>query len=431
VEDPLPFLLLLLFLILVSAFLTLLETALACSRRSRLQALAEEGKRAYGKVLKIFERPGRYLSALRIGIVFLELLTGILAALGFPKPLFAGGMGALPMAEVLILTAGLLAAFFLLGGVIPRTIGRSAPEAIAAAFLPCITIMGVLTFPLTALGAWVSGLAGKALPRGGPKNSGITEDELKIALKEGEKSGIVESEERTMVEGVFYLGDRPAGTFMIHRSELRWLDINAGAGEARRAAEGRGENRIIPVVEGGLDGVAGAVSAEDLLRALLDGSWPGLRALMKPPFFIPETMPALRAFEAFKKAEANEVFVMDEYGGFAGILSIRDLIEEIVGELSSPRDRGEGIILQEDGAWLADGSLNIDDAAGALGLHGLGGEHGEYHTLAGFILDLAEEIPKTGAFFDYRGFRFKITGMDGNRIDKVLVSRLEAPASRP
>ncbi|MDR1058626.1 MAG: hemolysin family protein [Treponema sp.] len=429
-EDPLPFLLLLLFLILASAFLTLLKTALACSRRSRLQALAEEGKHAYGKVLKVFERLGRYLSALRIGIIFLELLTGVLAALGLPesmRSLFAGGMGALPAVEVLIFTAGLLAVFYLLGEVIPRTIGRSAPEAVAAAFLPCITIMGVLTFPLVTLGAWISGLAEKALPRGGPGNSGITEDELKMALKEGEKSGIVESEERTMVEGVFYLGDRPAGTFMIHRSELRWLDINAGAGEARTAAEGKGENRIIPVVEGGLDGVAGAVSVEDLLMALLDGSWPGLRALMKPPFFIPETMPALKAFEAFKKAEANEVFVMDEYGGFAGILSIRNLIGEIVGELSSPRNREEAIILQEDGAWLADGSLNIDNAAGALGLHGLGGEHGEYHTLAGFILDLAGEIPKTGAFFDYHGFRFRIAGMDGNRIDKVHISRLEAP----
>jgi putative hemolysin len=132
-------------------------------------------------------------------------------------------------------------------------------------------------------------------------------------------------------------------------------------------------------------------------------------------------MSALKAFESFKKEGADFLCVMDEYGGFAGALRIKDLIEEIVGELSGPAGGDEELRLREDGAYLADGSLNIDDIAEKLGFAELLGEHQEYHTLAGFILQLAGEIPRTGALFTWRGYRFQILAMDGNRIDKLLV----------
>ena len=250
----------------------------------------------------------------------------------------------------------------------------------------------------------------------------MTEAELRHALLEGEKSGVVESEERTMVEGVFYLGEKPVSAFMTHRSEILWLDINAGPEEARSAAEKAETQRFLPVVRGDLDEVAGAVSVRDIFRSLLDDSWPGLKSIMRPSYFIPGTMSALKAFEAFKKANANDLFVMDEYGGFAGILTVRSLIEEIVGELSTTSAGEETIAKQEDGTWLADGGVSIDDAARELNLRlpAFG-----YHTLAGFILDLAGEIPRTGAYFDYNGYRFKIVDLDGNRIDKIMISRIK------
>jgi len=175
--------------------------------------------------------------------------------------------------------------------------------------------------------------------------------------------------------------------------------------------------------------VTGAVSSTDILLALLRGDWPGLKALMKAPYLIPETMTALKAFEAFKKAGADYLFVMDEYGGFSGILTLRDLIEEIVGGLPSPASGESAIVRKRDGVWLADGSVSIDDAAEALSLESLAGVSGartEYHTLAGFILELAGEIPPTGAEFEAAGCRFRITRRDGNRIDKVLITRLES-----
>jgi len=255
-------------------------------------------------------------------------------------------------------------------------------------------------------------------------NQHMTDAELRIALKQGEKSGAVESGKRTMVEGVFHLGEKPVGAFMTHRSEIQWLDIDADRAEAREAAENAEDQRFLPVVRGDLDDVAGTVSVRDVLCSLLDDPWPGLKPIMRPPYFIPETMSALKAFESFKKADANDLFVMDEYGGFAGILTVRSLIEEIVGELSASPEEVETITRQEDGTWLADGGVSIEDAAQELELRQLGGESHEYHTLAGFILDLAGEIPSLDAYFDYEGYRFQILNMDGNRIDRIKISRL-------
>jgi putative hemolysin len=211
---------------------------------------------------------------------------------------------------------------------------------------------------------------------------------------------------------------------MTHRSEIKWLDINAGREEAGRTVEDSKSQLCFPVADGDLDEVAGAVSVQSIYRALLDEKWPGLKSIMNPPYFIPETMSALKAFETFKKADANDLFVMDEYGGFAGMLTVRNLIEEIVGGLSASGKEEEAIIRQEDGTWLADGGVNIDDAARELELSKLGNEKNDYHTLAGFILYLAGEIPGAGASFDYNGFRLKVLELDGNRIDKILISKI-------
>jgi putative hemolysin len=395
------------------------------------------GDKKYEAVFLALEKAGPFLASIRIVIIFLEILAGCLGGLfllEIPASFFSFLGFAGPWAAflgVFFLALLFTALLFLLGEAIPRRVGRGMPEAAAAAFLGLIKVLPFAAAPLLFADRLISAGLKKIFPSGAG-GTGMTEEELRIALLEGEKSGIVESEERTMVEGVFYLGDKQAGAFMTHRSEIRWLDINAGSEEARLTAEAGKDQRYFPVADGELDEVSGAVSVEDILEALLPPGpaaaappWPGLKALMKTPYFVPETMPAIKAFEAFKKADADYLFVIDEYGGFAGILTVRHLVEEIVGQLSASEAEGEEILPQEDGSWLADGSVNIDAAARALSLSGLGGEHGDYHTLAGFILDLAGEIPKTGARFDYHGYRFKIVDMDGNRIDKVMISALQ------
>ncbi|GHV86554.1 hypothetical protein AGMMS50230_21620 [Spirochaetia bacterium] len=249
------------------------------------------------------------------------------------------------------------------------------------------------------------------------------EEAFRLALEEGEKTGAVESREKSMVEGVLYLGDRPISAFMTHRSEIEWLDINAGAEEVREKALEFRSQGFFPVIRGTQDNIAGVVSVQDILIALIEG-WKGLAAIMKKPRFIPETLSALKAFEAFNEEDEYYLCVMDEYGGFAGSLRVRDLIEEIVGELGGSAPEADSVILQEDGSWLVDGSLSLDELAKTAGLEKLGKENPrDYHTLAGFILKLAGDIPRTGECFTWQGFRFKVLDLDGNRIDKAEIRR--------
>ncbi|GHT57060.1 hypothetical protein FACS1894109_08090 [Spirochaetia bacterium] len=416
--------LIILAVILAGGFFILFEHALASSRKPRLRTLAEAGAKKYQQALEAAEDPRPYFSVSRIWVIFLRILAGVLGGFWLVSALADRLGNALAAAAAVILCLTLAAV--LLGDILPKLIALCAPEKICAACLPVIRVLALPCKPLLILYDASGALARKLFRIDGDAGNGMTEDELLSALAEGEKSGVVESKERTMVEGVFYLGDRPSGAFMTHRSEIQWLDSGAGIEELRAMVREHGAQGCFPVAEGTLDEIIGGVFLEDILQALSEGLSQGLRPLIKKVGFIPETMSALKSFEAFKQGETDYLFVMDEYGGFAGLLSVRDLIEEIVGQLSENAEEEEGIIPQDDGTWLADGSASIDDIAAVLDLDSLTESHQDYHTLAGFILSLAGEIPKTAASFSSSGFNFKIVDMDGNRIDKVLISKIPA-----
>ena len=322
------------------------------------------------------------------------------------------------------LVTGLFVTFF--NGAIPVMISRTMPEKIAAALLPVMKVLSIPMLPVT-IPAKKAAAFFKTVFRPEIDDSQITEEELHGELRntliEGEKSGIVESKERSMVEGVFYLGDRPVGAFMTHRSEIQWFDINAPYNEIKEKAVEYRAQRCFPVTDGSPDEIAGAVYLEDIIIDMSQPAPLGLRAIMKKAQFVPETMTALKAFESFKQGQADFLFVMDEYGGLAGIISIRALVEEIVGELSAPAASDKPLTQLEDGSYLADGTLNIDDAAHAFGLIGLP-EDDEFHTLAGFILHLAGELPSVGDSYEYQGYKFRVVDKDGNRIDKLMITKL-------
>jgi putative hemolysin len=405
--------LILIMLIIISGIFSLFDSALGLCRKSRLEK--EQGKKDKD-VLKALEKSRSYSLSCRIWINMLRVLAAfsiftVFLSI-FHKTVWVVVSGVL---------FGLLMALLCDG--LPKLISRAYPEKITAALLPLIKIF---TFPLLLLVKPVMKFASffNSTFHLENRDNNMTEDELHRALLEGEKSGIVESKERTMVEGVFYLGDRPVGVFMTHRSEIQWLDCSLPYEEIKEKALEYRSQRCFPVVNGSLDEIIGAVYLEDII---LDQALPnpkGLRAIMKKAQFVPETMSALKAFESFKQGEADFLFVMDEYGGLAGIISITALVEEIVGELSAPAAKEEPLAKQEDGSLLADGTMNIDDAAKALSLSGLP-EDGDFHTLAGFVLFLAGELPSGGDSFEYKGCSFKVKEMDGNRIDKIVISKIE------
>jgi len=407
-------------LILISGIFSLFENALILCRKTRLE---KERPPRYKEVLDTMENRQNILLACRLWINFLRIFAALFTGITFVFIISNHNINNFStiLLGFAMLVLGLITT--LLGDALPKLLSCTKPEKITAALLPVIKILSfpmmLFTLPVLKLSSLFNSVFRPEIDE-----NHITEeelqDELRSTLLEGEKSGIVESKERTMVEGVFYLGDRTVGAFMTHRSEIQWFDINTDYNEVLKKAIEYRTQRCFPVADGNPDEIAGAVYLEDILLDMSQPQPQGLRVIMKKAQFVPETMTAVKAFESFKQGQVDFLFVMDEYGGLAGIISIRALVEEIVGELSVPAANKQPLAKQEDGSYLADGTLNIDDAVHSLSLTGLP-EGDDFHTLAGFILYLAGELPGTGDSYEYQGYKFIIKEMDGNRIDKILI----------
>ncbi|HPC70201.1 MAG TPA: hemolysin family protein [Treponema sp.] len=416
-------------LIFINGFFSLSEMSLVSSQKARLLAKAKNGKKAYKRALAAKEQPGRFLSTIQIGITLIGILAGAFGGSTLTEPLrqilvkipFIG-----PYAEglaVAFVVIGITYFSIILGELVPKQVALSKPESIASLVVPILDTIAIIFKPLVSFLSLSTSILLKILHiREAPAHT-MTEEELQIALQEGQQSGIVMENERSMVEGIFYLGDRPVETFMTYRSEVEWLDSNKDLIDLKPRLLEPDSPKYYPICNETPDEVIGIVSKEDLLAQILQDSKKSLKSIMKKPIFVPETMSALKAFDVFKREQVEYILVMDEYGGFSGTLSLQDLIEEIVGELSRPDNDTEDIILREDGSYLLGGAVNIDEAAELLGFGHLIKEHHEFHTLAGFILEIAGEIPRTGATYPWNGYVFEVVDMDGNRIDKVIVKK--------
>jgi putative hemolysin len=390
----------------VSGFCSLSLEALSLARTSCFRPKNQDDAPAGDKSPGTAEKSGAFVFGLRIW----NLVIRIAAAAVVTH--YSGSSAPVHLVVLLL-------AFIVFSELLPGIIAAAGPEGILRVIFPVLSAICLPWEPLYLFASRFRRL--RSAEEAG-------EEEFRRALDEGEKSGAVESRERSMVEGVMYLGDRPVSAFMIHRSETECLDIDAGPEEARQKALEFRLQGFFPVVRDTQDDIAGVVSVEDIFIALAgtEGQkpeWKGLAALMKSPHFIPETMTALKAFESFRREEAQYLCVMDEYGGFAGSLRIRNLLEEITGELPGSAPESEDIVREEDGSWFARGSVSVDDLAGLLGQKSLN-EGGGYHTLAGFILKLAGDIPRAGDSFTWQGWRFTVALLDGNRIEKVRISRI-------
>jgi putative hemolysin len=411
-------------------YLFRIESSLRSGRKVRLAFMAEDGDRRFKRALEIVERPELFISALKTASAFLGILGGVLSGL-YIYSRFSETF----LWERRLIIAGFALSFCLIGFLINgimRQIALSSSEKLIVRSLFLIRVLAFFHKPLWTMVQILARSMGKLFQNAEYSHETALETaskgmaELRAALQAGEMSGAVESAERTMVEGVFYLGDRPAAAFMTHRSEIAWLDVDANADEIMKTVwESQTEPQIqhyFPIADGTLDNIVGVVSVEDVLSSMARGKQPVLKTLMKIPHFVPETISALKVFEIFKQVKDDFLLVMDEYGGLSGILSLRDLVEEIIGQLAASPQTKE-VVKQEDGVYLVEGSANIDEIAKLLSVSSLVDEHQEYHTLAGFIFRLAGEIPRVGQSFIYKDLHFKILDMDGNRIDRVEVKK--------
>lgn len=415
------------FLLLFNGFFAMAELALVSARRARLRQMADDGVRGAKKALIVAEDSASFLSIVQIGVTVNSILAGA----------FSGSAMAGPIGDVLdtipwiaphghsvamVLTVvGVSYLSLVLGELAPKRIGLAHAESIAVRVAPVMHTLSVAAAPIV----WVLGVSTnfvlKLMRMKAGSGAPVTEEEVKEMIAEGAETGVFKAEEKSMIESVMRLADRGVRSLMTPRGDIVWLAVEDSREENLRIIHESGRSRF-PVGRGDLDEVLGVVYAKDMLNAVLDGTDFKLEALMRAPLFVPDTTPVTRLVDQFRDSRKHLAIVIDEYGSVEGLVTATDVLEAIIGDLPDPQEAdGENPVQRADGSWLIDGMQPIDEVEALLGFKNMRGDVGEYHTLAGFVIEELGRIPASGDAFDWNGARFEVVDMDGRRVDKVLV----------
>jgi putative hemolysin len=418
-------------LILLNGFFVISETSVYASRRARLQHRANEGNVRAKAALKLAENPNRFLPTVQIGITLIGILTGAVggAVIGDWLAVRMEKIPALaPYAQSgsLVIVVILITFFsMLLGELVPKRLALQNSETVAANIAGVMSFISILLTPFVWLLEKSTDLVLGLMGTKPPQEPEVTEEEILVQLDQGTQAGVFEESEQDMVEGVFSLSDRRINSLMTPRNEIVWLDIADKPAEIRNKIAQSAYSRF-PVCEDSLDHILGVVKAKDVLLAdIMDGKQ--LKDIARAPLFIPETAFGSVALEMFKEGNAEIMLVVDEFGVVQGLVTIFDLIEEIVGEVGEDEPQATQ---RQDGSWLLDGMLNVDDFKEIFNIRKLPDEE-EYETLGGFVMTRLGHIPKASDEFEWNGMCFEVMDMDGKRVDKVLVTTLPARPANP
>ncbi len=425
---------LLVFLILLNGGFAMSEMALTASRKARLQVMVESDEPGAQAAMDLHENPTRWLSTVQIGITSIGILNGIVGEAAFSEPLAHWLARVLPIAErsaaitataLVVVMITVLTIIF--GELVPKRLGQMYPETAARLVARPMNWLSTAVRPLV----WLLSFCTDAILhvmgiRGGPSRA-VTEEEIAASLEEGVDAGVIEAQEHQMVRNVFRLDDRQIGSMMIPRAEIVWLDESDPLDKALQCIADSGHTRF-PVCRGSLDDVQGVLGVASLLQPLARGETPLIAQHMQPPVFVPETLSGMELLEQFRAARTDLVFVVDEYGAVQGVITERDLLEAITGEFGTPSDEDAWAIRRSDGSWLMDGLIPVPEMKDRLELKELPEEdRGRYNTLAGMIMLLLGRLPRTTDAVEWEGWRFEVVDLDGKRVDKVLVARIETP----
>lgn len=419
--------LVILALIVINGVLAMSELAIVSARPGRLKSL--EGKsRGARMALRLAENPGHFLSTVQIGITAVGVLSGALsgATLGLRLEQWLVSQGVEPDWAATLGVGGVVVAItyfsLIVGELVPKQLALRNAEGVAIRMAPAMTLLSIIGAPLV----WFLDRSGRLLlwllgQRGSSENR-VTEEEVHVLLAEAHEGGVLETEEREMITGVMRLSDRTARALMTPRHEVEMLPLDATGAEAVAAVRKVARPRM-PVANAEGD-VVGIVLLADAFQAVSRRETLDLKALLREVPVVSDRAEALDVLEILQKSEHHFALVYDEYGHFEGILTTGDVLEAITGAIASSDTDEPAMVTREDGSYLVAGWMPVDEFCDRLGLpRDLAGE---YDTVAGLVLHQLGQIPDLGAHFATEGYRFEVIDLDGRRIDKVLVSRLDA-----
>ena len=411
-------------LIGVNALFALSEMAVVSSNRARLTVLERKGFPGAARARVLAEDPQRFLPTVQVGITLVAVLSGVfggargavlvtplLAAIGVPGPLAAS----LSLFAVVVFITYLT---LVLGELVPKQLALRDPERVAAAVARWLTILAGIVSPFVWVLSHSSAAVLRLMGAHRSRPQTVTEEELRALLAEGEQTGVLEAEERDMIERVLRLADKPVRAIMTPRTDLDWIDRTDPPHEIIDTLKNSPHSRFV-VCDGAVDNVIGVVQAKDLLDSVIDGRPLSIASVLRQPMVMPDTVTALDALQRLKNDEMGLALVLDEYGSFEGVVTAADVLQAIVGE---PDDDEEDAVAAAPGVLLLDGMTPMDEVKARLMLPDLPAE-GSYHTLAGLVLALLQRVPRTGDRIVFAGWLFEVIAMEGRRVERIRASR--------
>ncbi|MDO4735619.1 MAG: hemolysin family protein [Bacteroidia bacterium] len=415
--------LIILGLILFNGLLSMSEMSIVSARKSRLELEAKKGNKSAKKALDLSNNPDNFFSTIQIGITLIGIVTGLFSGEAFAAdlakllekiPLIAPYAYGVSETIIVIVVTYLT---LILGELVPKRLGLVKAEGIAKTIAQPMLMLAKITYPLVWLLSKSTGAIIKVLGLDKSTDNKVTEEEVKAVMKESLDDGEIEEVEHDIVERVFNLGDRTVSSIMTHRKEMVWLDINESAENLKLKVKENVFNTY-PVVDGDIDKILGVVHLKNIFE-VADSNDFKIKDILKEAFYVPEDMCVYDALEKFKEARMKSAIVTDEFGGVMGIVTIKDILEALVGVMPEESDSDDWLV-REDGTILVDGQYSFYDFLEYFDMEDFYQEN-DYNTISGLIIALRNEIPHIGEKIEWNKFTFEIVDMDGARIDKVLV----------
>ena len=422
-------LLLILLLTMLNGVFSMSELALASSRKARLVAMAESGDKGAMAALALLDNPTQFLSSVQVGITSIGMVNAILGEAAFSDGVstwlqrWGVALGAAEVSATVIVVTAITFITIVFGELVPKRIGQLYPELVARHVSRPMTYVASGAKPFVRLLSFSTHAVLKLLRIDNAAGRAVTEEEIVASLEEGVDAGVIEEHEHQMVQNVFRLDERPLTSLMVPRTDMEWMEASHTVAQCLQMAKssaGKGSHSWYPVCRSSLDEVVGVISVGRLLE--LGADLPGpVEPHVLPAAFLPETLSGMELLEQFRAKSGRIVFVVDEYGVVQGLMTPRDLLEAITGELQPGAQADAWATQREDGSWLLDGLMPVNELKLRLDIKDLPEEErGRYNTVAGLLMSVSGRMLATAERIECAGWVFEVVDLDGKRIDKVL-----------
>jgi putative hemolysin len=416
-----------LLLILINGLFSMSEVALITANRTRLTVLERKGVAGAARARRLAGDPQRFLPSVQLGITLVAILSGVFGGdqvAGALTPLLERVPLLRPVAPTLAVAVVVVVITYLtmvVGELVPKQLAMRRPEHLAVSVAGPLNAFAAAAAPVIWLLRVSSSLVLRAFGFRHAAPQTVTEEELKALLVEGEQTGVLESEERDMIERVLRLADKPVRALMTPRTELAWIDRTDTASDIAVTLRESPHSRFV-VCDGVVDNVVGVIQAKDVLDRVLDGKDMSIAAVLRQPIAVPDTVTALDALQRLKTDPLGLALVLDEYGSFEGVVTAADVLAAIVGEPEPAAPEPVAGASAAAAEMLLEGSMPVDELKARLELPDLPAE-GSYHTAAGLVLALLRRVPRQNDRVVFGGWLFEVVAMDGRRVERLRASR--------